>query len=402
MMKILVINCGSSSVKYKLFSHKNNGLELIASGVVEKIGEEISYFDYESVKGKVSYKKPINDHREAFNEILEAICHKEYGVLKRLDEVEIVGHRVVHGGEEITRPVIIDNNVIEIIKKYSTMAPLHNPANLTGIIVLRQLIPTALHIAVFDTAFHQTISDYAYIYAIPYEYYEKYKIRRYGFHGTSHAYVSRKAAELLNKSIEELKIITCHLGAGSSIAAIKNGLCVETSMGLTPLEGLVMGTRSGDIDPSIFYFLSKWENKSVDEIYNILNEKSGLFGLSGISKDLRLIKEKADEGNYRANLAIKVFAHRVKKYIGAYTAIMNGVDVIVFTAGIGEKAYWLREMVLEGLDYLGLRLDKTKNLDPEKYGGEISTEDSKVKVFVIPTDEERVIAEESLSTVFKK
>ncbi len=401
-MKVLVVNCGSSSVKYKLFSYEKEKLELIVSGAVEKIGEEISYFDYDSVKGKVSYKKTINDLNEAFNEILKNICHEKHGVLECLDEVKIVGHRVVHGGEEITNPVIIDNNVIEIIKKYSSMAPLHNPANLTGIIVLRQLIPTALHIAVFDTAFHQTIPEHAYIYAIPYEYYEKYRIRRYGFHGTSHAYVSKKVAELMKKSVEELKIITCHLGAGSSIAAIKNGLCIETSMGLTPLEGLVMGTRSGDIDPSIFYFLCKWEDKSVDEVYNILNEKSGLLGLSGISKDLRLIKEKADQGDYRANLAINVFVHRIKKYIGAYTAIMNGVDVIVFTAGIGEKAHWLREMILEGFDFLGLKIDKIKNLEPEKYEGEISSYDSRVKVFVIPTDEEKVIAETSLSLAMSK
>ncbi|MEM4545615.1 MAG: acetate kinase [Nitrososphaerota archaeon] len=400
VLKVFVVNCGSSSIKYKVFSYHEatNTLDVLAFGMIEKIGEEISIFDYESKSGKVNFQKPISDHAEALSEVLQMLTNKEKGVVKNLDEIMIVGHRVVHGGEEFSFPVIIDEETEKIIEKYSIMAPLHNPANLKGIRILRKLIPNALHVAVFDTAFHQTIPDYAYIYAIPYEYYEKYKIRRYGFHGSSHKYVSRRAAEIISRRLEELKIITCHLGAGSSIAAIKNGKCVETSMGLTPLEGLVMATRSGDIDPSIFYFLVKWENKDIDEVYNILNEKSGLLGLSGVSKDLRAIKESADKGNRRAQLAINVFVHRVRKYIGAYAAVMGGVDVIVFTAGIGERAPWMRELILDGLEFLGIKIDKTKNLDPDKFSGIISSDDSKVKVLVISTDEEGVIAEEAIST----
>lgn len=395
-MKILVVNCGSSSVKYKLFEYKDEMLNVLGSGIVERIGEDVSYFKYNSIRGEISYEKYIEDHAKAFEDIIQVLTDKEKGVLTSLDEVKVIGHRVVHGGEEITKPIVVDDNVEKVIEKYSVMAPLHNPANLKGIRILRKIFPKALHVAVFDTAFHQTIPEHAYLYAIPYEYYEKYRIRRYGFHGSSHAYVSQKAAEILGRPINELKMITCHLGAGASMAAVDRGVCVETSMGLTPLEGLVMGTRSGDIDPSIFYFLTKWENMSVDEVYTLLNERSGLLGLSGISKDLRVIKEHADQGNHRAKIAIKIFAHRVKKYIGAYAAIMGGVDAIVFTAGAGERAHWMRELILEGLEFLGVKIDKNKNLEPEKYGGIISSEDSKVSVLVIPTDEEEVIAKESL------
>jgi len=395
-LKILVVNCGSSSVKYKLFEYKDEMLNVLGSGIVERIGEDVSYFKYNSIRGEISYEKYIEDHAKAFEDIIQVLTDKEKGVLTSLDEVKVIGHRVVHGGEEITKPIVVDDNVEKVIEKYSVMAPLHNPANLKGIRILRKIFPKALHVAVFDTAFHQTIPEHAYLYAIPYEYYEKYRIRRYGFHGSSHAYVSQKAAEILGRPINELKMITCHLGAGASMAAVDRGVCVETSMGLTPLEGLVMGTRSGDIDPSIFYFLTKWENMSVDEVYTLLNERSGLLGLSGISKDLRVIKEHADQGNHRAKIAIKIFAHRVKKYIGAYAAIMGGVDAIVFTAGAGERAHWMRELILEGLEFLGVKIDKNKNLEPEKYGGIISSEDSKVSVLVIPTDEEEVIAKESL------
>jgi len=390
------VNCGSSSVKYKLFEYKDEMLNVLGSGIVERIGEDVSYFKYNSIRGEISYEKYIEDHAKAFEDIIQVLTDKEKGVLTSLDEVKVIGHRVVHGGEEITKPIVVDDNVEKVIEKYSVMAPLHNPANLKGIRILRKIFPKALHVAVFDTAFHQTIPEHAYLYAIPYEYYEKYRIRRYGFHGSSHAYVSQKAAEILGRPINELKMITCHLGAGASMAAVDRGVCVETSMGLTPLEGLVMGTRSGDIDPSIFYFLTKWENMSVDEVYTLLNERSGLLGLSGISKDLRVIKEHADQGNHRAKIAIKIFAHRVKKYIGAYAAIMGGVDAIVFTAGAGERAHWMRELILEGLEFLGVKIDKNKNLEPEKYGGIISSEDSKVSVLVIPTDEEEVIAKESL------
>lgn len=393
-MKVLVVNCGSSSIKYKVFQKNHKLLEPIAWGIVEKIGEEISYFKYDSIKGEINYSQVIKDHEEGFKHILRALLDKNKGVIETIEEIKGVGHRVVHGGEDIRKPTIVDDNVEKIIEKYSIMAPLHNPHNLKGIKILKKLFSHAVHIAVFDTAFHRTLPEEAYIYAIPYEYYEKYRIRRYGFHGISHSYVACKAAEILNNPLEELKVITCHLGAGASITAIKNGKSIETSMGLTPLEGLVMATRSGDIDPSITYFLMKWEGMNIEEVYRLLNYKSGLLGVSGISKDLREIKKAADRGDYRATLAIKVFAHRVKKYIGAYAAIMGGLDVLVFTAGIGEKAPWMRSLILEGLEFLGVEIDENRNQNPEKYNGIISKENSKVKVLVIPTDEELAIAEE--------
>ena len=398
-VKILVVNCGSTSIKYKVFSYEKGEFDLLCSGIVERIGEEVSYFRYKSKRGRIEYERKIKDHSEGFGHVLRALTDPEKGVIEKPREIVGVGHRVVHGGEEIVEPVVIDEKVEEVIEKYQVMAPLHNPANLVGIRILKEIFPDAVHVAVFDTAFHATLPEEAYVYAIPYEYYERYRIRRYGFHGTSHGYVARKAAEILGRPLEELRIITCHLGAGCSMAAVKYGKSIDTSMGLTPLEGLVMATRCGDIDPSIVYFLVKWTGMSLDDVYKLLNEKSGLLGISGISKDLRLVKEAADRGDRRAELAIRIFAYRVKKYIGAYAAAMGGVDAIVFTAGIGERAPWMRELILEGLEFLGIKIDTKKNQEPEKYGGVVSSDDSKIKILVIPTDEERAIAEETVKRI---
>jgi len=395
-MKILVINSGSSSIKFRVYKTTKNGLEEIARGIVERIGEEISYFKYKSYKGEIRYDEVVPTHEEGFRHILKALTDKDKGIIKSADEIVGVGHRVVHGGDKVWKPTVIDKDVEKVIEEYSRMAPLHNPANLMGIRAAKKYFPKALHVAVFDTAFHSTLPDEAYLYAIPYEYYEKYKIRRYGFHGISHQYVSMKTAEILGQPLEKLRIITCHLGNGASLAAVKYGKSVETSMGLTPLEGLVMGTRCGDLDPSIMYFLVKWEGLSLDEVYDLLNKKSGVYGLSGMGNDMRIIEEEAMKGNERAIMTLKVYAHRVKKYIGAYMAIMGGVDVIVFTAGIGEKSPIMRKMILEDMDELGIKIDEEKNNDPWRFNGVISTDDSKVKVLVIPTNEELMIARETL------
>ena len=395
-MKILVINSGSSSIKFRVYKTTKNGLEEIARGIVERIGEEISYFKYKSYKGEIRYDEVVLTHEEGFRHILKALTDKDKGVIESADEIVGVGHRVVHGGDKVWKPTVIDEDVEKVIGEYSRMAPLHNPANLMGIRAAKKYFPKALHVAVFDTAFHSTLPDEAYLYAIPYEYYEKYKIRRYGFHGISHQYVSMKTAEILGQPLEKLRIITCHLGNGASLAAVKYGKSVETSMGLTPLEGLVMGTRCGDLDPSIMYFLVKWEGLSLDEVYDLLNKKSGVYGLSGMGNDMRIIEEEAMKGNERAIMTLKVYAHRVKKYIGAYMAIMGGVDVIVFTAGIGEKSPIMRKMILEDMDELGIKIDEEKNNDPWRFNGVISTDDSKVKVLVIPTNEELMIARETL------
>ncbi|MCD6357745.1 MAG: acetate kinase, partial [Thermoproteales archaeon] len=340
----------------------------------------------------------VRDHEEAFREALRCLMDPEKGVIKDPSEVRGVGHRVVHGGEKYAKPVVIDEDVMRTIEELSILAPLHNPANLAGIRGAMKAFKDAVHVAVFDTAFHATLPEEAYLYAIPYELYEKYRIRRYGFHGISHEYVARRAAEILGRPLEELRIITLHLGNGASAAAVKYGKSVDTSMGLTPLEGLVMGTRSGDIDPAIFYFLMKQEGMSADEVYELLNKRSGLLGLSGVSNDVRLIWEEFKKGNRRAELAFRVFAYRIKKYIGAYAAAMGGVDAIVFTAGIGEKSSevssYIRRLVCEGLEFLGVKLDEERNRDPEKYGYVISSDDSRVKVLAIPTNEELLMARE--------
>lgn len=398
-MKVLVINSGSSTIKFKLYSFEGGELHEVANGIVERIGEEVSYVRYRGRKGEIRYEAKIKDHEEGMSHVLKVLTDPEKGSIQDTGEIDGVGHRVVHGGSEITGAAIVDERVESLIEKYARMAPLHNPANLLGIRAAKKVFSRALHVAVFDTAFHTTIPEEAYLYAIPYEYFLKYGIRRYGFHGISYAYVCRKAAEILGRPLEQLRIIACHLGSGASVAAVKYGRCVDTSMGMTPLEGLVMGTRSGDIDPAIFYFLMKWEGLSADEVYELLNERSGLFGLSGVSNDVRVLIEEWRKGNEAAARALKVFAYRVKKYIGAYTAAMGGVDAIVFTAGIGEQSPFMRKLILSGLEGLGIKLDDAKNENPAVHGWVISRDDSKVKVLVIPTDEELVIAEETLKKV---
>ncbi|MEM2298967.1 MAG: acetate kinase [Thermofilaceae archaeon] len=393
-MKILVLNSGSSTVKFRVYDC-GKALGELAGGIVERIGEEVSYVDYRGPRGGLRYEARIRDHGEALQHILRVLSDPGLGVIARPEEIAAVGHRVVHGGE-MRESSVIDERVEQVIEEYARMAPLHNPANLLGIRAAKSVFPHALHVAVFDTAFHSTLPEEAYLYAIPYEYYLKYRIRRYGFHGISHRYVARRAAELLGMPLEKLKLITCHLGSGASVAAVMYGKCVETSMGLTPLEGLVMGTRCGDIDPSIFYFLMKWEGLSADEVYDLLNRRSGLLGLSGISNDVRVLLQASERGDERAARALKVFAHRVKKYIGAYMAVMNGADAIVMTAGIGERSPAMRRMILEGLENMGIILDPVKNEQPEQHSGIISRDDSRVKVLVIPTNEELAIAEEAL------
>jgi len=401
-VKVLVINSGSSTIKFKLYSAEGGEPREIASGIVERIGEEVSYVRYKGQGGEIQYEAKIKDHEEGMAHVLKVLTDPEKGSIREPGEIAGVGHRVVHGGSEVTGAVVVDERVESVIEKYSRMAPLHNPANLLGIRAAKKVFPQALHVAVFDTAFHATIPEEAYLYAIPYEYYLKYGIRRYGFHGISYTYVCRKAAEILGRPLEQLRIIACHLGSGASVAAVKYGRCVDTSMGMTPLEGLVMGTRSGDIDPAISYFLMKWEGLSADEVYELLNERSGLLGLSGISNDVRVLIEEWKRGNEAAGRALKVFAYRVKKYIGAYMAAMGGVDAIVFTAGIGERSPLVRKLILSGLEELGVKLDEARNEDPARHGWVISSDDSKVKVLVIPTDEERVIAEETLKKVLER
>jgi acetate kinase len=400
-MKILVINSGSSTIKFKLYGAESGGLREEASGIVERIGEEVSYVRYRGRRGEIRYEAKVRDHEEGMAHVLKVLTDPEKGAIADPSEVVGVGHRVVHGGSEVTGAVVADERVERIVEKYSRMAPLHNPANLLGIRAAKKVFPRALHVAVFDTAFHSTIPEEAYLYAIPYEYYLKYGIRRYGFHGISYTYVCRRAAEILGRPLEQLRIIACHLGSGASVAAVKYGRCVDTSMGMTPLEGLVMGTRSGDIDPAIFYFLMKWEGLSADEVYELLNERSGLLGLSGISNDVRVLIEEWRKGNEAAGRALRVFAYRVRKYIGAYMAAMGGVDAIVFTAGIGEQSPLMRKLILSGLEELGIKLDDARNENPAAHGWVISSDDSKVKVLVVPTDEELVIAEETLRKVLE-
>lgn len=397
-MNILVINCGSSSLKFQLINSESE--RCIAKGLCERIGIEGSQITYTPAGGeKEQTVTPMPDHTEAIRLVLEALTNEKTGVVKSLEEIGAVGHRVVHGGEKFAESVIIDDQVLEAIEACNDLAPLHNPANLIGINACRKLMPGTPMVAVFDTAFHQTMPEEAYMYGLPVEYYDKYKIRRYGFHGTSHSYVSKRAAEVLGVPYESLKTIVCHLGNGASVSAVKNGKCVDTSMGLTPLEGLIMGTRSGDIDPAIIEFLAHKENKSIDEIMTILNKKSGVLGLSNnLSSDFRDLEDGYHKGDAHAICAMKTFAYRVAKYIGAYTAAMNGVDLICFTAGVGENAGLVRTLVCEYLGYLGVTIDQEAN---SKRGEDIviSTPDSRTKVMVIPTNEELAIARETVRLV---
>ncbi len=396
-MKILVINSGSSSLKYQLFNMENESV--LAKGIVERIGIDDSFLTYENGSGEeIKIEKEISNHKVGIELLIDTLLSEEYGVLKDMDEVEAVGHRVVHGGEAFAHSTIIDDQVIEEMENVADLAPLHNPPNIMGIKVCEELMPGKPQVAVFDTAFHQSMPEEAYIYALPYEYYAEYGVRRYGFHGTSHGYVAKRAAAMLDKDFAELKIITCHLGNGASVAAVKNGKSVDTSMGLTPLEGLVMGTRCGDIDPAIIPFIMDKEDITASEIDTILNKESGLYGVSGVSSDSRDVEDAAENGNHQAEAALKIFNYRVKKYIGAYAAAMGGVDAVVFTAGIGENAIDTRAKILEGLEFLGIKIDKKAN-DCRGREQFITTDDSAVKAMVIPTNEELVIAKDTMELV---
>ena len=395
-MNILVINCGSSSLKYQLINSETEGV--LAKGLCERIGIDgmLTYQPEGGEKEKSEIAMPT--HTEAINAVLAALTNEKSGVIKSLSEVGAVGHRVVHGGEKFTSSCLINDESMKAIEECNDLAPLHNPANLIGIRACQELMPGVPMVAVFDTAFHQTMPDVAYTYGIPYEYYEKYKVRRYGFPGTSHSYVSKRTAEIVGKPYDQMKIIVCHLGNGASISAVNCGKSVDTSMGLTPLEGLVMGTRSGDLDPAIIDFVGKKEGLSLDEMNEVLNKKSGMLGISGVSSDGRDLEAAAETGNKRAQLALDVFDYRVIKYIGAYAAAMNGVDAIAFTAGIGENNIKMRKDVCSSLTYLGVKLDEEKN----NVRGEeriISADDSKVQVLLVPTNEELAIARETLALV---
>lgn len=396
-MKILVLNCGSSSLKYQLINMENEGL--MAKGVAERIGIDGSFLKHESESnGKVKIEEPMKDHKDAIRMVLDALVDTDHGAIESMEEISAVGHRVVHGGEKFSGSVIINQEVIDALEECSELAPLHNPPNLMGIYACQEILPGLPMVGVFDTAFHQTMPEDSYIYALPYEYYENHRIRRYGFHGTSHKYVAMKAAEMLGKSVEELKIVTCHLGNGASVAAVDGGKSVDTSMGFTPLEGLVMGTRCGDIDPAITTFLMEKEGMDYKELNNVMNKKSGVLGISGVSSDFRDIEEAAETGNKRAQLALDVYHKRVKKYIGSYAAEMGGLDAVVFTAGLGENSPESRAAICEGLDFLGLKIDPNKN---GVRGKEtiVSTDDSTTKVILVPTNEELMIARETLSLV---
>ncbi|SDL89495.1 acetate/propionate family kinase [Halarsenatibacter silvermanii] len=391
-MKILVLNCGSSSVKYQLIDISSE--EALVNGIVERIGIEGSFLEQEIGSEEIQIEKEVEDHSQAINLVINTLLDDEKGYLEDIEEISAVGHRVVHGGEKFSESVEITGEVIEQIEEVSDLAPLHNPPNLAGIRVCRDLLPNISQVAVFDTSFHQTMPEKAYMYALPYEYYEEYGVRRYGFHGTSHKYVARRAAALMERDIEDLNIITCHLGNGASLAAVKEGSSVDTSMGLTPLEGLVMGTRCGDIDPAIVPFLQKREDLSPEEIDDVMNKNSGMLGLSGISNDARDIEEAAEEGDERAKLTEDVFCYRVKKYIGAYAAAMGGLDCVVFTAGIGENSVTMREKILKDLDFLGLEIDDKAN----QIRGEekiITNPNSETAAAVIPTNEELMIARDT-------
>ena len=397
-MKVLVLNCGSSSLKYQLIDMENEAV--LCVGLVERIGIEGSILKQEKdgVEGKYIVEQPMKNHEEAIKLVLDAVVDPTYGGVKDIKEVEAVGHRVVHAGEKFAKSVVITEEVEEALKECIDLAPLHNPANIMGIDACKAILPGVPMVAVFDTAFHQTMPKKSYLYGLPHELYTKYGVRRYGFHGTSHKYVSQRAAEMLGKDIEDLKIITCHLGNGASIAAVDGGKCVDTSMGFTPLEGLIMGTRCGDIDAAILPFLMRKENLNADQLDAMMNKQSGVYGMTGISSDFRDIEDAAAAGDEKAQVALDAYAQRVKKYIGSYAAEMNGVDAVVFTAGVGENGIDMREMIASNMEFLGMKLDKEAN----KVRGKervISTEDSKVKILLIPTNEELMIARDTLALV---
>ena len=395
-MKVLVLNCGSSSLKYQLINMENE--TVLAKGNYERIGQDNSFVTHKVNGEKYVLEHPVEAHDGAIEFVLQQLLHKDYGVIKDLKEINAIGHRVVHGGEKFNKSVLITDEVIETLKECTPLAPLHNPAGIIGIKACQKVMPGVPMVGVFDTAFHQTMPKEHYMYAIPYEYYEKYGIRKYGFHGTSHQFVSRRCAELMGKPIEDLKIVTCHLGQGASICAVEGGKSKDTSMGLTPLAGIPMGTRCGDIDPSIVTYLMENEKLSIEEINKILNKESGICGLSGGYKDFRDMEAQADQGNERAILTIKHHNYLVAQYIARYAVTMHGMDAIVFTAGIGENQKNIRKGICEHLEFLGVKIDLDKN-NTKSDEREISTEDSKVKVYIIPTDEELVIARDTKELV---
>ncbi len=396
-MKVLVINCGSSSLKYQLINMENE--EVMAKGLGERIGIEGSVVKHETTgKEKVSIEQPMKDHKDALKIVLDSLVHPEYGAITDMNEISAVGHRVVHGGEKFSGSVVITPEVKAVLEECTELAPLHNPANLMGIDACEGILPNVSMVGVFDTAFHQTMPKSSFLYGLPYELYEKYGVRRYGFHGTSHKYVSQRAADILGKKVEDLKIVTCHLGNGASIAAVDGGKCIDTSMGFTPLEGLIMGTRCGDIDPAIIPFVMEKEKLDADGLSNLMNKKSGVLGMTGISSDFRDIEDAAKNGDEKAIVALDAYCKRVKKYIGSYMAEMGKVDVVLFTAGIGENSISMRETICKGLEGIGIEIDIEKN----KVRGEervISTDASKVKVLIVPTNEELMIARETAALV---
>ena len=398
-MKVLVINCGSSSLKYQVIDSETE--HVLAKGLCERIGIDGVLTYQPAGQDKIKYEAAMPAHRQAVELVLKQLTSPENGILKSIDEIDAVGHRMVHGGEKFACSTLLTDEVLKTVESCNDLAPLHNPPTLVGVAACKELLPTTHMVGVFDTSFHQTMPPEAYIYGLPYEYYEKYAVRRYGFHGTSHKFVSLRAAEILGKKPEDLKIVVCHLGNGSSISAVDGGKCVDTSMGLTPLEGLVMGTRSGDIDPTCIEFIAHKENLSLEQVMDIVNKKSGVLGISGVSSDFRDLDEAAKAGNKRADLALRVFAHSVVKYIGSFIAVMNGVDAIVFTAGIGENDDIIRSRIIEHFDFLDTTLDQKAN---KMHGEEriISTPDSKVKVICIPTNEELAICRDTVEIVTKK
>ncbi|MCD6359085.1 MAG: acetate kinase [Dehalococcoidia bacterium] len=393
-MKILVLNSGSSSVKYQMFNAADE--QVMAEGIVGKIGDAGAYLEHKAKGEKIRRDVIAMNHKEAFQVVIDVLVDKNVGVLGAVSEISAVGHRVVHGGDKFFASTVITDEVIDKIEECVSLSPLHNPPNLLVIKEAKKLLPGVPQVAVFDTAFHHAMPEKAYMYALPYEYYRDYKIRRYGFHGISHRYVSVRAAEIVQRPIEELKIITCHLGNGSSMAALDKGVSIDTSLGFTPLEGLIMGTRCGDLDPAITFFLSREVGLSIDEIDNLMNKKSGLLGISGVSNDVREITFQAHSGNKRCQLALEMCAYRIKKYIGAYITVLSSLDALVFTAGIGEKSPEMRSMVCKDMGALGIELDEKKNAEVMGIESIISSAESKVKVMVVPTNEEKIIAIDTL------
>ncbi len=396
-LKVLVINCGSSSVKFQLINMSNE--KVLASGIAERLELSQPFIKFKFINKNFTKEYDTLDHNTAISEILDIVTHGQFGVISNKNEISAVGHRVVHGAEHFTGSVLITDETIKQIEACIDLAPLHNPHNLKGILVCKELLPVIPQVAVFDTAFHQTMEDYVYTYALAYRFYEKYRFRRYGFHGTSHFYVANKAAEVAGKDICELKIITCHLGNGASVAAVKYGKSIDTSMGFTPLEGLIMGTRCGDVDPAMVLFIMEKEGLSPHECDNLMNHECGLFGISGISSDMRDLIKAFNNGHDRAKLALRMYSYRIRKYIGMYAASMNGVDIIVFTGGIGENAALIRSMCCADMEYLGIDFDEKKNEKTIGIAGELTTENSKAKVLCVPTNEELVIARDTARIV---